>query len=184
MTRFIAFLRAINVGGRTAKMEDLRAIFVGLAFSNVETFIASGNVIFESGAQDSKALETKIAAQLRHALGFEVAAFIRTDLELAKISVHQAFPQPDVESAAALNVAFLSDTLNESSRKKLTALTTDIDSFSAHEREVYWLCKKKQSESKFSNAVLEKALGVQSTLRGMNTVKKMAEKYAPKYAPK
>jgi len=58
------------------------------------------------------------------------------------------------------------------------ALATDIDSFSTHEREVYWLCKKKQSESKFSNAVLEKTLGIQSTLRGINTVRKMAEKYA------
>jgi len=44
-------------------------------------------------------------------------------------------------------------------------------------REVFWLCRMKQSESSFSNAVLEKTTGRPSTLRGMNTLKKMAEKY-------
>ena len=178
MTRTIAFLRAINVGGHTVKMEDLRAIFEELGFSNVETFIASGNVIFESSAKDLKLLEKKIAAQLHKSLGYEVATFICTDAELARVATHQAFPQSQVDAAAAFNVAFLSDALDESSKRKLMALATDIDSFSAHGREVYWLCKKKQSESKFSNAVLEKTLGINSTLRGMNTVRKMAEKYA------
>jgi uncharacterized protein (DUF1697 family) len=178
MTRYIALLRAINVGGHNVKMEDLRGIFDGLGFSNVETFIASGNVVFESNVKDAGALEQKIAAQLQRSLGYEVAAFLRTDSELAKISAHQAFPQPEVESATAYNVAFLSDALDASSRKKLMSLTTEIDKFSTHEREVYWLCQKKQSESKFSNAVLEKTLGIRSTLRGMTTVRKMAEKYA------
>jgi uncharacterized protein (DUF1697 family) len=177
MTRYFAFLRAINVGGHTVKMEDLREIFNGLGFSKVETFIASGNVIFESGAQDSKLLEKKIAAQLNKSLGYEVATFIRTDSEFARLASHQAFPQSEIASAAAFNVAFLSSALDESSKKKLKSLASDIDSFSTHEREVYWLCQKKQSESKFSNAVLEKTLGIQSTLRGINTVRKMAEKY-------
>jgi uncharacterized protein (DUF1697 family) len=59
------------------------------------------------------------------------------------------------------------------------ALKTAIDDFATHEREIYWLCLKKQSESTFSNAVLEKTLGRQSTLRGAKTVQKMAAKYGP-----
>ena len=62
--------------------------------------------------------------------------------------------------------------------RKLLALRTDIDDFRVHGREVYWSCLRKQSESKFSNAALEKALGRPSTLRGLSTVRKMAEKYA------
>jgi uncharacterized protein (DUF1697 family) len=58
------------------------------------------------------------------------------------------------------------------------ALTTEIDDFRVHGREIYWLCQKKQSESTFSNTVLEKTVGRRSTLRGANTVRKMAEKYA------
>ena len=46
MTRYIAFLRAINVSGRRVKMDHVRKLFEALGFSNVETFIASGNVIF------------------------------------------------------------------------------------------------------------------------------------------
>jgi uncharacterized protein (DUF1697 family) len=61
----------------------------------------------------------------------------------------------------------------------LVALQTEIDDFHVHGREVYWLCRKKQSESTFSNAVLEKTLRRQATLRGAATVQKMAAKYAP-----
>jgi uncharacterized protein (DUF1697 family) len=57
------------------------------------------------------------------------------------------------------------------------SLKTDIDDFHVHGREIYWLCKKKQSESKVSNVAIEKALKVKSTLRGVNTIKKLAEKY-------
>jgi uncharacterized protein (DUF1697 family) len=56
-------------------------------------------------------------------------------------------------------------------------LCTEIDDFHVHGRGIYWLCRKKQSESTFSNAVLGGALGVKSTLRGENTVRNMAEKY-------
>jgi uncharacterized protein (DUF1697 family) len=57
------------------------------------------------------------------------------------------------------------------------SLTSTIDRFVPHGREIYWLCRKKQSESTFSNAVLEKTLGVRSTLRGGNTIQKMVARY-------
>jgi uncharacterized protein (DUF1697 family) len=57
------------------------------------------------------------------------------------------------------------------------ALKTAIDDFATHEREIYWLCRKKQSESAFSNAVLAKTLRRQATFRGANTVQKMAARY-------
>ena len=56
---------------------------------------------------------------------------------------------------------------------------TDIDNFHVHGREVYWLCRKKQSESTFSNNAFEKALKLRATFRGMNTIKKLAVKYPP-----
>ena len=179
MPRHIAFLRAINVGGHTVKMDRLRAIFESLDFANVETFIASGNVVFETTALDTAALETSIATALQAALGYEVATFVRTEAELARIAAHEAFPPSDLAAAQALNIAFLEGPLDAESVRKLMVLKTAIDDFAAHEREIYWLCLKKQSESTFSNAVLEKTLGRQSTLRGANTVQKMAAKYGP-----
>jgi uncharacterized protein (DUF1697 family) len=183
MPRYIAFLRAINVGGHTVKMDRLREIFESLGLANVETFIASGNVVFETAAGDTAALEARIATALQAALGHEVATFLRTEAELARIAAHQAFPQPQLDAAQALNIAFLEGPLDAESVRKLMALKTAIDDFAAHEREIYWLCRKKQSESTFSNAVLEKTLHRQSTLRGANTVQKMAAKYGPAEAP-
>lgn len=178
MSRFIAFLRAVNVGGHTVKMDALRSLFKSLGFTGVETFIASGNVVFETTPQETRLLEAQIERRLRAALGYEVATFIRSAAELADIARYQPFPPSDLEAAAALNIAFLADRLDDGAVQKLMALQTDIDDFHVHEREIYWLCRKKQSESTFSNAVLEKTLRRQATLRGVNTIQKMAAKYA------
>jgi len=177
MSKYIAFLRAINVGGHTVKMDVLRQLFESLGFSNVETYIASGNIIFESKAGNAKALEKKIETCLKEYLGYEVATFIRTDAEVAEIAKHKPFPQSQLDAAGALNIGFLADVPDDPAKQKLMSLKTDIDEFHVHGREIYWLCKKKQSESKISNAAIEKALGVKSTLRGVNTVNKLAEKY-------
>jgi uncharacterized protein (DUF1697 family) len=106
-----------------------------------------------------------------------VATFVRTDAELAAVASYKPFSQSELDGAAALNIAFLADGLEDKSRQKLLALRTDIDDFHVHGREIYWLCRKKQSGSKISNAALEKAIGRKSTLRGANTVRKMAAKY-------
>jgi len=58
MTRYVAFLRAINVGGHNVKMDALRALFESMKLASVETFIASGNVIFETNRRDPAALPT------------------------------------------------------------------------------------------------------------------------------
>ena len=173
MPRYIAFLRAINVGGHnTVKMDFLRRLFESLGFSNVKTFIASGNVVFEITSKNAQALAREIEKSLREALGYEVATFIRTAAELATVADYKPFGQPDLDGAAALNIAFLADVLDDKSSQKLMALRTDIDDFHVHGLEIYWLCRKRQSGSKISNAVLEKALGQKATLRGANTVKR------------
>ena len=99
------------------------------------------------------------------------------DAELSAIAQVQPFSPSALKSAQALNVAFLADALDAASQKKLMALKTDIDDFHVQGREVYWLCRRKQSESTFSNAVLEKAVGRPSTMRGIRTIQKIAAKY-------
>ncbi len=178
MPRYFAFLRAINVGGHVVKMDHLRHIFESLGFSGVETFIASGNVIFESTSKNVKALEKKIESRLRGALGYEVVTFIRTQPELVEIANHQPFEQSDCEAAASLNIAFLGEKLDKPAEQKLLSLRSEFDDLHLLGREIYWLCRKRQSESTISNAVLNKILGKPATVRGVNTVKKMVAKYA------
>jgi len=179
MPRFIAFLRAINVGGHTVKMDALRALFESMKLAKVETFIASGNVIFETNSKNPTALQTKIERMLLDALGYEVATFLRTDSEVAAIAQYKAFTASKLASAAAFNVGFLAEPLGRHAKKTLMTLKTDIDDFHTHEREVYWLCKKKQSESTFSGALFERALGVRVTFRGINTIQRLTAKYPP-----
>ena len=78
MSKYFAFLRAINVGGHTIKMEALRNLFEECGFTRVETFIASGNVIFETDSHNSEELTKIIEAHLLSELGFGVAVFLRT----------------------------------------------------------------------------------------------------------
>ena len=77
MPRLIAFLRAINVGGHTVTMEELRGHFGALGFKDVETFIASGNVIFTSPVKDTVALQRRIEDRLRESLAIKDLRFVR-----------------------------------------------------------------------------------------------------------
>src|SRR5262249_52418031 len=125
MFRFIAFLRAINVGGgRTVKMRSLRQVFESLGFFRIATFVASGNVIFETKTRDTKTLERKIEERLREVLGYEVPTFVRGEDELAKIANYRPFPQLKFDAAWQRNIIFLPDNLTEKSKRNVEALQT------------------------------------------------------------
>ena len=178
MARYVAFLRAINVGGHTVKMEALRALFTELGLQEVSTFIASGNVLFESRARDIAALERKIEAHLKKALGYEVATFIRSTAELAAVAAHDPFPD---RADPVVYVAFLKEAPAEEARAKLMSYRSEDDDFHVRGREIYWLPGGRVSDSKFSGAVLEKAIRLPGTMRNMTTVRKLAALHpAPK----
>jgi uncharacterized protein (DUF1697 family) len=178
VTRYVALLRAINVGGHNVKMDHLRNLFESLGYSNVETFIASGNVIFDSPAEDPRTLETEIEDHLRESLGYEVATFIRSASELAEISRYQPFTPADLKAEGnSLYIAFLQAPLSNEAKQKLMTFRSEIDDFHVHGREVYWLCRTKMSESAFSGALLEKTIGMSATIRNAATVKRLAAKY-------
>ena len=177
MPRLIAFLRAINVGGHNVTMAELRGLFEGLAFVEVETFIASGNVIFESRSTDITALQPKIESRLLRSLGYEVKTFLRTIPEVVAIARYEPFNASELSLAVALNVGFVSEPLAAEARKSVMSLKTKIDDFRVHGREVYWLCKTKQSDSTFSNTRFEKILKARATWRNMNTVVRLTAKY-------
>ena len=178
--RYVAFLRAINVGGHVVKMDALRRLFGELGFTNVETFIASGNVVFASTSRSPASLEKRIEAHLQKSLGYEVKTFIRSDAEVAAIAGCTPFPTARVKSSPTFCVGFLAAPLAPDAVKALMALKTPSDEFHVNGREVYWLSKKTQGESIFSNALLEKTLKTRSTFRGLNTIVKLAAKHGCK----
>jgi uncharacterized protein (DUF1697 family) len=165
------------VGGHNVKMDDLCKPFHNLGFTNVQTFIASGNVIFETRSRNAKALEKKIEEQLRVALGYDVATFLRTDNELSEISKYKPFTGEVLATAVSTNVGFVQNPLSKEVETGLMAFKTEIDHFHVNGREVYWLSRMKQGDSKFSNAVFERILKGKATFRGLNTIHRLAAKY-------
>jgi uncharacterized protein (DUF1697 family) len=179
MSRYVAFLRAINVGGHVVKMDALRRLFEALDFDRVETVIASGNVIFDASSKSPASLEKKIETHLHKKLGYEVATFLRTPAEMTKIAQYVPFKRSELDAENnVLYVGFLGEAPAAAATNKLLAFANDVDSFRVHEREVYWLCRKKFSESKFSGAQLERTLSMPTTLRNVNTVRRIAAKFA------
>lgn len=83
--QYTAFLRGINVGGHTVKMEFLRSLFSDLGLSKVRSYINSGNIFFESDETEQIILTEKIESQLQIALGYQVPTFLRTITELEHI---------------------------------------------------------------------------------------------------
>jgi uncharacterized protein (DUF1697 family) len=160
-------------------MDYLRWLFEAMKFSNVETFIASGNVIFDSTSKSAKALERKIEAYLQEALGYEVATFLRSTSELAHVAHYKPFRDAELNGEGnTLYIAFVADWPSDESKQKLLSFTTAIDAFHVYGREVYWLRRSKIGESKFSGALLEKTLGMPATLRNSTTVKRVVSRYS------
>lgn len=177
MARYIALLRAINVGGHTVKMEVLRELFSSLRFSNVETFIASGNVIFEAKAAADRVLEMRIEKLLQSSLGYAVSTFVRTEDEIRTISVYKPFSDEILSTAQALNVGFLHDPLSPAAVEAAMRFRTELDDFHVHGREIYWLCRARQSDSKFVSKPFEKAINGAVTFRSTKTIARLAAKY-------
>ena len=173
MTRYIAFLRAINVGGHTVKMDQLRGLFEALGLANVETFIASGNVIFETKEKSPSSLETKIAAHLETSLGFEVDTFLRTIEEVAAIARRSPFKAETKNDN--IYVAFLHEILSASGKTTLMDARNKGNEFATLHREIYWL-RLNKDESIFLKSSLEKILKLSTTVRNMTTIHKILEK--------
>jgi uncharacterized protein (DUF1697 family) len=173
--RWVAFLRAINVGGRTVRMADLRAVVAGAGGTGVETFIASGNVLFEAPSRSAAALERRLEAAFAAAFGFEVTTMLRSPAELAAIAAAAPFGVlPDGVDGQALYVALLKTAPSDEGVTRLLALRGETDDFHVAGRSAWWL-RRRRSDREFSGAKLERALGVAATLRNVTTVSRLAE---------
>ena len=174
MTRYVAFLRAINVGGHTVKMDHLRGLFESLGLAAVESFIASGNVIFETKERDAAKLEKRIAAHLEADLGYRVDTFVRTIQET--VAIEKRCPFRPKKKDDLVYVAFLHEPLGAAGRSALAAVKNKLNDFAAIDREIYWQ-RLNRDDSIFLKKPLEKTIGVSTTVRNMNTIGKVVEKH-------
>jgi uncharacterized protein (DUF1697 family) len=174
MKRYIAFLRAINVGGTTIiKMSELKHMFESFGLGNVETYIQTGNVIFDSDESRASTLEEQIENQLAKAAGKRIRLFVRTIQEIAAMAEACPFAPLDGQTAY---VTILEKKPDKKSVDALLSLRSEADDFAVVGREVFNL-RRDRDASIFSNNFIEKTLGVAGTTRNLTTIKKLAGKY-------
>lgn len=174
MPKYIAFLRAINVGGTTIiKMTDLKKMFESFDLENVQTHIQTGNVIFESEEEDASKLEERIEKQLEKASGKRIQLFVRSIREVVAIARHCPF---DPKDGQTVHVAILDKKPEKKNVDALTALQSEADDFAVDGKQAYNL-RRDRDRSVFSNNFIEKILDVPATTRNLTTIKKLAEKY-------
>ncbi len=175
MKRYIAFLRAVNVGGTTIiKMSDLKRMFESFGLEHVETYIQTGNVIFDSVESKASVLEEQIENQLAEAFGKRIRLFVRTSREVAAMVAACPFTPKEGE---AVYVAILEKKPDQKSIDALLSLRSEVDDFAVTGKEGFNL-RRDRDASIFSNNFVEKTLGIAGTTRNLSTIKKLAEKYA------
>jgi uncharacterized protein (DUF1697 family) len=174
MNKYVAFLRAINVGGHVIKMDALKKIFESLKLKNVKTFIQSGNVVFETVENDRNLLTNKIEKTLKESLGYEVHVMLRTEKELNSIANNNPFKDEVLDENTRVYVAFLHKKPGKGVKNILAPLNNNKETFHLKSMEVY--CKVQKDEKKgsyFSILLLEKKLGIPLTIRNQTTVNKI-----------
>lgn len=158
-------------------MQTLKKLFESMGFGNVKTFIASGNVIFESSKRDPRQVERLVSSKLFKALGYEVHSFVRTREELQAVEAFRPFPSERLESAMAYHVGFATDPFGSERQLKIASLCTEMDDLRAEGSEIYWACQTRISDSNLTGAAIEKSVGGRATFRNINTVRRLLEKY-------
>lgn len=177
MPKYVAFLRGMNLGKRRVTNAELERAFKALKFENVATFIASGNIIFDSRASEA-ALTPKLEAHLEATFGYKVPTFLRTTAKLAEVAAVKPFAARRHQSAKAYVVGFLAEKVTPAQKKTILGFAGPKDEFYVEDREVYWLCQTGQSESPVFRIPFDKRAGVASTWRNMNTVQRLLAKFA------
>lgn len=173
--RYVAFLRAVNLAGRTVKMDRLKASFEALDLENVATFIASGNVVFDA-RRAAPGLERTIEARLERDFKFAVPTMIRSMTALRAVQQHveaRLRPVP----GDSLYVGFLKAAPAAAAMRAAVALSNEVDRLEVDGRELYWLGARGLGQSTLSAAKLERLLATPVTLRNVSTIDRIVGRF-------
>jgi len=169
-------LRGINLGNhKKVSMPDLKTLYDTLHFKNIETYIQSGNVVFEWENADIKELEKTIAKSILEYYQFEVPVVIRTLETMQKLIAGNAFLQRKGLDEKQLHVTFLSEKPTAANLGKVNTFHYEPDEFFIIEDHIYILCPNGYGRTKLNNNFFESKLKVTATTRNWQTVNKLLE---------
>jgi len=177
MTIYVALLRGINVGGHNkVKMAELRSMFESIGLKRVQTYIQSGNVLFDS-ADEADVLRRRIEQEIDKFFSLSLTAVLRTSLELERIIKNCPFPEEvrrDAEASTGVETFYVSVLLEQPTLdgiEQLNGYTSEIDEFRFQNREIYLLLREGVRNSKLANNLFR--LNVPSTVRNWKTMNKL-----------
>ncbi len=175
MKAYISLLRGINVGGhKKIKMADLKSLYESLGFEDVNTYIQSGNVVFQSKETDFDILANSIHNKIKDKYGFEVPITIRQSQDIENIIKTNPF-LAKAEDIKMLYVGFM----NEIPNPELVASTKEIafkdDKFEVIGKTLFLYVPSGAGKTKFTNSFFERKFKVSITTRNWRTTLKLAE---------
>lgn len=172
MTTYILLFRGINVGGkRTIKMAELKACLAEIGLENVQTYIQSGNVVFQSDRDNHDALSADISACVGQQFGFQPSLMLLTQETLNQAIAQCPFEQ-SAENGKLLHFYFLANQPQSNALTKLNDVKADSESISLSERTLYLLAPDGIGRSTLVKQ-MEKRLDVSATGRNWNTVNQL-----------
>ncbi|MDO6436779.1 DUF1697 domain-containing protein [Cyclobacterium sp. 1_MG-2023] len=177
MDKKIAILRGINVGGkRKILMVDLKSLFEEIGYSEISTYIQSGNVIFTSADKaDEKEMANRIEKAIEEKFGFEVPVIVRTAKDLQKTLSNNPYYKDGEMDISPLHITFLAQNPTSENLDKIKTFDFPPDKYTIEGKDVFIYCEGKYHQSKLTNNFFENKLKVKATTRNLKTVKKLCE---------
>jgi len=180
MQRYVAFLSGLPVGRDKVDMHALTNLFRKLGFLNVETYLTTGNVAFDTAPVGIvPPLEAQISRHLKRSIDGDIWTFIRTPDELAEIVANMPFtPEEKLSDRDAIFVVLLSEDLDKDAERRLRVGRTGADVLRPAGREIYWL-RRATDDASSRPMWLAEFLDMPATVRSLTTITKLAAKSPP-----
>jgi uncharacterized protein (DUF1697 family) len=176
MKIYIALLRGINVSGhKLIKMTELKEMFQKAGFSNVTTYIQSGNVVFSAKEEDIFSIQAKIKTNILKTFGFDVDVQVLDVEKLNRITLNHSFLKENEDRIKFIYYTLLDEKPNEELVKELEQLEQTTEFFKITDEVIYCFYPNGVGRAKWHGTFFEKKLKVSSTTRNYNTMKKLTE---------
>ncbi len=176
MLTYICFLRGINVGGKNPiKMADLKDIFTTLGFKNVQTYIQSGNIVFQAKKTSLLSLEQKISKRIVADFGFEIQVMVKDISEIKEIVKGNPFVENKSLDQSKLHVTFLSEIPDVEQIIKISEGDYGDDEMICIHKSIYLYCPHGYGNTKLTNGFFEKKLKLYATTRNWKTTNHLLE---------
>lgn len=171
MTIYVALIRGINVGGKNkVPMADLKSALSAIGLDKVQTYIQSGNVLFES-KDEAETLRPRIEGEIHKAFGIPATVVLRTAEQLKRIIANCPYLASSLLDGESIQVSVLTEAISQKAVEILSSNGTDIDEYHIHGEEIYFLFRQSVLDSKLAKSLQK--LGETVTSRNWNTIIKL-----------